>query len=142
MCNGNTSVYFISYGYTGLSSIKVRHIDGMCGDPSLWSNDAHDGLVVEMYTGSNASGTMIGTVGYGHMTNRLAHNTIRNFTTSTKNVWLGQVPVDTTYCPGCDCYRGAHIHLQASGLVSQTGIAGCNSTTFVKGSHWAYSFYW
>lgn len=142
MCGANTSVYFISYGNTGLKSIRTRHISGMCAHSSLWGNAANDGLVIEMYTGYSATGTMIGTVGYGHLTNRIGHNNIYNFYSSTKNVWLGQVPLDTTNCNGCDCYRGEHIHMQASGLVGQTGYAPCSGTTFVKGSHWVYEFWW
>lgn len=111
-----------------------------------------------MYTGANLSGTYLGTVGYGHLNNRIANQTVNfNYQGSTDrtDLYIGTIPdfppsgdchPNPTIGSSCTCYRDNHVHLQAgqgssSITVTQTSLAACqgisvNSTTPIYYFNW------
>jgi len=97
-------VYFWASG--NVASIRVSHCNGVCiSQAHPWT----EGVKVEMYTGSNATGTKIGTVGYGHVTSRTGTGV---FNVSMRQ--LGYLPYNcTTQCGGCS--SGIHVHMQGNG---------------------------
>lgn len=95
-------------GTSNIKSIKVEHIGNVCAtDPSPWT----DGVKVHMYTGYNATGTLVGTVLYGHLKERLADGTVKNKPSGSWGQYLGKLPHDCN----CGCSIGIHVHMECKG---------------------------
>jgi len=113
------------YGSSLVKSIKTTQVSGVCAsDPAPWNN----GVNVNLYSGLNGTGTLIGCVGYGHLENRVANGT---YNVNVKQV--GTLPADCS----CGCSSGIHVHMEGSG--TQQAIACYNTVT--GGTTWIYRWY-
>lgn len=118
--SAGNSLYF--YGSSLIKSIKTRRVTGVCAsDPAPWT----DGVVVEFYGQINAQ-CYIGSVGYGHVQNRISDGV---YNTNTKKI--GELPPDCA----CGCSRGVHVHMQRTNGFSNS--FSCWQQLYA-GSTWIY----
>lgn len=96
-------------GSSNILSIYVTHINNVCsgGSPAPWTY----GVKVDLYTGYNKSGTLLGTALYGHLQNRLANGTTKNKPTGSWAQYLGEMPSNCA----CGCSDGIHVHMESKG---------------------------
>lgn|GEM_PF-5911190 len=113
------------YGSSAIQSIRTRQVTGVCRvDPAPWT----DGVVVDFYALPNGQ-QYIGSVGYGHVRNRV-NNGIYNVNT----LQIGDLPPDCA----CGCSSGVHVHIQFSGGITRN--FSCNETLYA-GSTWIARWY-
>lgn len=104
---------------------KISHCNGVCANTSLtpWTY----GLKVDLYLDTAAT-QYLGTVGYGHINNRIAAGTYD----SRSAIKLGTLPHDCA----CGCSSGIHVHMQGNGTARSFG--NCTNISVTKGSTWIY----
>lgn len=82
--------------------------DGLCAEtPPSGFEWVNEGVKVRMYSGTGGGGTLIGTVFYGHLRNRIANGTYN----SPNNRIMGYL--GNADC-ACSCYSGIHVHMTRS----------------------------
>jgi hypothetical protein len=100
------------YGSSLVQSVITRQVSGVCATTGApWTN----GVVVDFYQQLGGR-CYIGTVGYGHLTSRVANGTY-----NVRTLQVGTLPSDCA----CGCSSGVHVHMQGNG--TQTAYA-CNVT--------------
>lgn len=104
---------------------KVTRCSGMCLDTSKvpWIY----GLRVDLYLDTAAT-QYLGTVGYGHVDDRIANGTYDCRTP----LRLGRLP---SAC-NCPCSGAIHVHMQGNGEF--VGFVNCANTPVTKGTSWIY----
>ncbi len=112
--NENSPIFFVSD--STVRSVWIWRRVGVCRvDPSPWN----DGVRVFMYRNNNYT-DLIGSVGYGHLKNRIAGGGYVFSGNWNRWLYLGSLPNDCN----CGCSRGIHIHAQASGGSRATNWVG------------------
>lgn len=109
---------------TSIPKCKITQCNGVCASGAVpWTY----GLKVDLYLDTAAT-MYLGTVGFGHVNNRIAGGT---YSTSPA-LKLGTLPADCA----CGCSSGIHVHMQGNGEAQSFG--NCTNTTITKGSTWIY----
>jgi len=122
--SAGNSLYF--YGSSLIQSIRTRRVSGVCRvDPAPWT----DGVVVDFFGDLNAH-CYIGSVGYGHVSNRISDGV---YNTNIKKI--GTLPPDCN----CGCSRGVHVHIQFTG--GNPRSFSCYQWLY-RGSTWICRWYW
>lgn len=140
-----TSPTIGSSTYPVLSIVVSSLSGGVCLNTSIplpWDG----GMKVEMRSGFNGAGALLGTVYFAHVQNVAsgAFNTINGGVT-----YIGYVPSSCPTCPGyctncsdcstCECYRGHHIHIERSGNSVHNSSISCGDT-MIEGASWIYKY--
>lgn len=106
VCGGDLAVYCdVS---SSIQSIRTTKVESFCATapPEQYSWVNH-GVEVELFTGQNASGTMVGQVFYGHLKETRISNGVHN----RDQTWILGYSGSGNCCP---CYMGGHIHVERS----------------------------
>lgn len=91
---------------SNIQSAVFTQSTNMCSsDPGSPWNTAVD---LKLYTGTGGTGSLIGTVRYGHVDGARSPGT-ENYPGSTTYV-VGSAPLNNC---GCGCYNGVHVHMEA-----------------------------
>lgn len=112
-----------------LSVVGVQHNNIMCsGNQGSPYDNAFE---LQLYTGTNGSGTYLGSVLYGHCN--------ASFTNAQNTVQVGSIRgltqvafVEDGFISGC--YEGSHVHMEAVGASGANTSFNCNSLS------WLYYF--
>ena len=72
----------------------------------IWINE---GVRVQLYTGTGGGGSLVGTVFYGHLKNRISNGVYNSPNLRTMG-YLG----DQLCSPSCPCYTAIHVHMARS----------------------------
>ncbi len=130
-----TQVYFSASNY--VLSIKFVY-RRLC--QTLGTEAATEALEVQMYSQANASGTLLGRVLYGHVTNRQPYDgEVRNISSYSNN-W-DNMPSIGTLAPRASqdwCSTGPHVHMECSSEFTRNGLC-CGNNTSAKGTLIYYS---
>jgi hypothetical protein len=103
---------------------KTTQCNGVCATAGApWTY----GIKVDLYLDFAAT-QYLGTVGYGHVENRIANGTYD----CRSGLKLGTLPRDCA----CGCSSGIHCHMQGNGTAQSFG--NCTGTALTKGSTWIY----
>jgi hypothetical protein len=124
--SAGNSLYF--YGSSVIQSIRTRRVSGVCRvDPAPWT----DGVVVDFFAKPNGQ-CYIGSVGYGHVRNRVSDG-VRN----VRTLKIGELPPDCA----CSCSSGVHVHIQFTGREIYVPSFSCYQWLYA-GSTWICRWYW
>lgn len=124
--SAGNSLYF--YGSSVIQSIRTRRVSGVCRvDPAPWT----DGVVVDFFAKPNGQ-CYIGSVGYGHVRNRVSDG-VRN----VRTLKIGELPPDCA----CSCSSGVHVHIQFTGSQIYVPSFSCYQWLYA-GSTWICRWYW
>ena len=115
------SIYF--YGSADIKSIRTTRVSRVCADTTLipWT----DGVVVDIY-GQLYGQCYLGSVGYGHLEERVADGLYNSNTLK-----LGKLPANCN----CGCSSGIHVHMQRTNGSSNS--FSCYQQLYA-GSTWVY----
>ena len=132
------------WSYPVLSIVVTKLASGACLNSSIpapWKQ----GMKVEMRSGYNGAGALLGTLYYAHVNNPAegAHDTINGGVT-----YIGYVPDSCPpcefcqpdcICTQCQCYKGGHIHFERSGNSVHNDSISC-SDSMIEGASWVYKY--
>ena len=124
--SGAAGTWLYAYMSAAIASVKIIHVSGICASAT---GDINLGTILELYTGSNATGSLIGRVFYAHLSNR-QHSNGQVFNKSGAMPWfvsIGQVP---SVPANQNCYLSTHVHMEAQsgiGTVSRSPST-CNGS--------------
>lgn len=136
-----------AYISPNVASVRIVHTDGVCQSAT---GDITRGTYLETYTSINAGGKKLGSLLYGHLSNRQhPHNHVINKPTGpcpaaeissscTWGVKIGQVP---QVPPNQTCYLSTHIH---HNIKAESGVAayrtgsncGTNLSAGISAIYW------
>lgn len=151
--SANTAVYCYPGG--NIRSIRTTQINAFCRTPPptdfAWVNH---GVKVELFCGLNATGTLVGTIFYGHLNEPRIANGIYNWPTSPLRI-MGYLGPGNCSCQNfqcaqgcgagcccdtapepdlcyCCCYSGIHCHLaRSSGNGGYTYPRSCGTSVYL-----------
>jgi len=124
--SGSTGNALRFYGSSAIQSIRTRRVTGVCRvDPAPWT----DGVVVEFFAQPNGQ-CYIGSVGYGHVRNRVSDGIY-----NVRILQIGDLPPDCA----CGCSSGVHVHMQFIGGSPRS--FSCYQMLY-SGSTWIAQWYW
>ncbi len=127
----DTQVYFSASNYV----LSIKFLRKRICKTLPESDKATEALEVDMYSQPNASGTLLGKILYGHVTNRVPlDGEVRNISSYANN-W-DNMPSIGTIAPTATaawCSTGPHVHLECSSNGSRNGLC-CGNGTSAKGT--------
>ncbi len=130
--SASNNAWITAYMSANILSVKIFHMDDVCASET---GEINQGVFLEAWTGSNATGKKLGRLLYGHVKNRQYNGQIVNKTCpfGCESLWflsIGQIPAVPSGAG--TCYKSTHIHLEIkeeTGVVaSRTNSFSCNQT--------------
>lgn len=126
----NVDQWIYAYLSSSIMSVKLVRMTGVCAN---YTGEINQGVYLEAYTGSNATGTKLGRLLYAHVKNQAADNSVWN-RVCCQYPWvvtIGQVPA----YPGIQsCYGGTHTHFsiraEAGVTASRMSSYSCGQTAY------------